>query len=378
MGVFKRGRIWWYEFKFQGMRIQESSKMTNKEVARDVERARLNGLKDATGGISRDKPLSFDRAAEKWLEGNAHWSASTREIMELKLRHLKPAFGKKLLVEIDNDDIDRFQNKRKKDKASAREINMECAVLRMVLRKHKRWHLLAPEYHPLPEREKPGKALTADEVSRLLVAARKSRSQSLFPALVLLLNTGLRSSELRMMQWRQVDLIEHTITVGKSKTREGEGRMVPLNEEALAAIHEWRRCFENPLPDHYIFPSERYGFNGEAGHLNGAVIVYDRNPEKPIGSWKVAWNACRKAAGVNCRLHDCRHTFVSRLGEGKVSEATLVALAGWMSRKMLERYSHSRMESKRDAVKFAGTPTGSLQKSLQSRIEKVGESSLTN
>jgi integrase len=89
--------------------------------------------------------------------------------------------------------------------------------------------------------------------------------------------------------------------------------MVPLNEEAFAAIHEWRRCFENALPDHYIFPSERYGFNGEAGHLHGAVIIYDRNQEKPIGSWKVAWNACRKAAGLNCRLHDCRHTFVSRL-----------------------------------------------------------------
>jgi integrase len=370
MGVFKRGRIWWYEFNFQGMRIQESSKMTNKEAARDVERVRLNGLKDATGGISRDKPLSFGCAAEKWLEGNAHWSESTREIMTLKLRHLHPVFGKMLLVEVTSDDISRFQRKRKKDGASAREINMECAVLR----KHKRWHLLASEYRPLRERENPGKALTDDEVSRLLAAAKKSRSQSLYPALVLLLNTGLRSGELRTMKWRQADLIENTITVGKSKTREGEGRLVPLNEEALKALREWRRCFDNPLPDHYIFPSERYGFKGEEGHLHGAVIVYDRNPEKPIGSWKVAWNACRKAAGVSCRLHDCRHTFVSRLGEARVSEATLVALAGWMSRKMLERYSHSRMQSKRDAVKLlgeAGTLSGSLQKSLQSPTTEI-------
>jgi len=38
-------------------------------------------------------------------------------------------------------------------------------------------------------------------------------------------------------------------------------------------------------------------------------------------------------------------------------------------RKMLERYSHSRMRSKRDAVKLlreAGTLAGSLKKSLQS------------
>ena len=367
MTVFKRGRIWWMEFRFKGMRIQESTKMTNKEAARDAERVRLNGLKDATAGISRDKPVSFGRAAKAWLEGNAHWSDSTREIMELKLRHLgvliddkqklrlQEPFGKKLLLEIDNDAISRFQTKRKKEKASAREINMECAVLRMILRKNNRWHLLAPQYKPLRERETPGKALTPDEVSRLLAAARKSRSQSLYPALVLLLNTGLRSGELRTMQWRQVDWIEHMLMVGRSKTKEGEGRMVPLNEEALEALTEWRRCFDNPLPDHYIFPTEKYGFAGEAGHLRGEIMVYDRDPEKPIGSWKVAWNACRKAAGVKARLHDCRHTFCSRLGEAKVSEATMVALAGWMSRKMLERYSHSRMEAKREAVKSASS-----------------------
>jgi integrase len=377
MSLFKRGNIWWYEFQFKGTRIQESSLMTNKDSARDVESKRRLDLKAATTGIVRGKPLSFAKAAKTWLEGNAHWSDSTREVMELKLRHLQGDFGKKLLLEIDNDDISRFQTKRKKAKASGREINMELAVLRMVLRKHNRGHLLAPQYKPMPEREKPGKALTEDEVSRLLAAAKKSRSQSLYPALVLLLNTGLRSSELRTMQWRQVDWIEHMLTVGASKTEGGEGRMVPLNDEALSALTEWRRCFDNPLPDHYLFPSEKYGFAGEQGHLNGAIMVYDRNPEKPIGSWKVAWNACRNAAGVKCRLHDARHTFCSRLGEAKVSEATMVALAGWMSRKMLERYSHSRIEAKREAVKSASS-TGSLQKSLQSRSRGEGEGEITH
>jgi hypothetical protein len=37
-----------------------------------------------------------------------------------------------------------------------------------------------------------------------------------------------------------------------------------------------------------------------------------------------------------------------------VSEAFLDALAGWMSRKVLDRYSHSRMESKRDDSRLVG------------------------
>ncbi|MGC9293639.1 MAG: tyrosine-type recombinase/integrase, partial [Acidobacteriaceae bacterium] len=69
------------------------------------------------------------------------------------------------------------------------------------------------------------------------------------------------------------------------------------------------------------------------------------------GSMKSAWTTCRKAAGVWCRLNDLRHTFISALGEAGVPESTMKAIAGWMSAKMLERYSHSRTEAKRKAVK---------------------------
>ena len=58
----------------------------------------------------------------------------------------------------------------------------------------------------------------------------------------------------------------------------------------------------------------------------------------------------RKDTGVACRLHDLRHTFATHLAENGVSESTMLALMGHMSRAMLERYSHIRMAAKRDAV----------------------------
>ena len=51
-----------------------------------------------------------------------------------------------------------------------------------------------------------------------------------------------------------------------------------------------------------------------------------------------------------CRLHDLRHTFATGLAEAGVSESTMLALMGHMSRAMLERYSHIRMAAKHDAV----------------------------
>jgi integrase len=115
-------------------------------------------------------------------------------------------------------------------------------------------------------------------------------------------------------------------------------------------MQEWRSNFPDAAPSHFVFPSERYGLDGESGYADGKVLPYSIRPEVAIGSWKVAWTAARTKAGVNCRWHDLRHTFVSKMAEGQASDATIMALAGHLSRKMMERYSHVRNEAKRIAI----------------------------
>jgi hypothetical protein len=80
-------------------------------------------------------------------------------------------------------------------------------------------------------------------------------------------------------------------------------------------------------------------------------ILYDVDLSRPMGSWRKAWRIASKAAGVRYRPHDMRHTFISRLAENSsVSEQTIKALAGHVSRQMLERYSHIRSQAKRAAI----------------------------
>jgi hypothetical protein len=96
------------------------------------------------------------RTRKTWLAGNAHWSDSTREINTQKRRHLLPVFGRLLLSEITAFVISEFQRNRQKAGASGRKVNMETAVLCMILRKHRLWYLLEPDFHPLPERQEVG------------------------------------------------------------------------------------------------------------------------------------------------------------------------------------------------------------------------------
>jgi Phage integrase family len=50
------------------------------------------------------------------------------------------------------------------------------------------------------------------------------------------------------------------------------------------------------------------------------------------------------------RFHDLRHHAVTELAESQASERTIMAIAGHISPRMLEHYSHIRMDAKRKAL----------------------------
>jgi integrase len=89
----------------------------------------------------------------------------------------------------------------------------------------------------LAQREDVGRALTAEEEKDVLGEAQASKSPHLYMAMIAL-HTGLRDSEIRHLQWRQIDFFKQILTVGKSKTAEGTGRTVRLNSELLKALIE--------------------------------------------------------------------------------------------------------------------------------------------
>ena len=352
MAVYLRGGFWWYEFEFCGQRIRETTKTRNKGIAKRAEWERRRGLELGANGLKEARqPLLFAIASKKWLEvSKAHWSASSLSIENYNLGHLQPHFGKMMLTDVSADDISRYQASRLKEKAAPKTINLEIGTLRAIMRKHRLWANIQPDVKMLKARTDVGRALSDDEFHRVLVACKNSDSRSLYPAVLVSLHTGLRNGELRMLRWRHIDLLEPKLTVAKSKTAGGEGRIVPLSKTALQCLLDWRGLFPNAVPAHYVFPSERYRQNSEEDRAEGRIVSYEIKPTVPIGSWKTSWKTARKAAKVECRWHDMRHTFVSTMAAGKASDATIMSMSGHLSRKMLERYSHTQNEAKRQAI----------------------------
>jgi len=174
------------------------------------------------------------------------------------------------------------------------------------------WEAIVADVDFLKESASPGWALTGEE-TRLLNAASRSRCRSLYPVVMLALKTGMRASEIRGLTWRQVDFLAPALTVGKSKTEAGTGRIIPLNPRAVAALSHWRGIFPGAEPEHYVFPHEKYGLAGN----DRKQCAYEIIPTEPMHRWKVAWEGARKAAKVSCRFHGS--TAHVHLAVGRVS-----------------------------------------------------------
>jgi integrase len=101
---------------------------------------------------------------------------------------------------------------------------------------------MADDVRPLPVRESVGRTLAYDEKLRLLKIA-DSRPEWVIArlAMALALNTTMRACEIRGLHWRDVNLMERTVSVQRNTTKTDAGEQaIPLNAVAWAAILEQR------------------------------------------------------------------------------------------------------------------------------------------
>jgi TolB-like protein/integrase len=197
------------------------------------------------------------------------------------------------------------------------------------------------------EGEDIGRALAPEEESALLAAAAANSSPFIDRFIRIALTSAMRAGEIRTLQVGRVNFADRTLTVGRSKSKRGTGRVIPLNGdlcELLAEQTAWLgEKFGKVQPGWYLFP----------------FYDHDRRPSdptRPVTTVKSAWEGVRTTAGVSCRFHDLRHTAITKLAEQGVPDSTMKALAGHVHEKMLERYSHIRMAAKREAVEALALP----------------------
>jgi integrase len=371
-----------------GQRIRETTHMTSKTRAKDVHDKRKQGLKDGIAGIKKQKqPGLFSVASEEWLDmKKATLAPRSVAIEKANLAHLLPELGRKLVCDLEALDITRYQQKRVDEDASPKTVNLEIGTLRAILKRSGHWARLQPNVKMLATQDDVGRAITPEEEAALLQACGKSRSRSLVPFVTLAIETGARFGVIRTLQWGSVDFDNRCLRWGKDKTASGTGRIVPLNQRAMAALGFWATHFPERKAEHYVFPTERYGAAGD----KFCAKAYDSDPTKPIGSIKEAWEAAKlraarilkgepdsttKIAPLPCRFHDLRHTAVSRMLNAGVPIAKVAKIVGWSTATMVRmaaRYGHFTLDELRGAMDSISSTTIQLESPVFSPVSEEG------
>jgi integrase len=342
MSLFKRGEIWWYDFQVNGVRIRESTRLTQKSPAAQAEAVRKA---DLARGLAKAGPTELSPRFDEFAHQEfAAWSAnqhrehpSTHERYMRSVKILVHHFGQRRLDVISSADAERFKilrsregRKYAKDRRTVTPaaVNRDLVVLRILFNLAIRFQ--KAKVNPvtgvklLAENNLQMRVVSFEEEQAYLAAA----SQPLRDVAIIILETGMRPGEVFRLRKEDVNLELGFLRIAAGKTPFAR-RTIPLTERCKIVLSV--RTLE--VKSNWLFPA-RYDTEHPINWLRNAHIA-----------------ACEKA-GINLsfRLYDLRHTALTRMAMAGVDLPTLRELAGHANIQMTMRYVHPSPEHKRAAI----------------------------
>ncbi|MFM0593976.1 site-specific integrase [Paraburkholderia dilworthii] len=192
----------------------------------------------------------------------------------------------------------------------------------------RRWLVNGAKGHRLPVRDARERTADDGDVESILALTGSAPTRL---GVRLLIETGARRSEIAALPWEDVDLTldrkrKRWPNITFRDTKNGESRTIPLTLESVALL--------DAIP-----MTERYGYV-----LKSPLNTRERPRAIRADAISKAWIRGRdrveeKNPGIQgLRLHDLRHTALTRLAEQVQDTILLSAISGHKDPKMLKRY----------------------------------------
>jgi len=366
MAVYKRGKIWWYKFNWNGESVRESTKQTNKRTAEQMEATHKTSLAKGEVGLRDRKPApTVSQFAESdflpHVRARFAEKPATLAYYEIQVMHLtgyKPLAGAPV-DGVTSQMISGFVENRRAAEYEVSSINRALQVLRRILRLAVDWGKVEkapPRISLLPGERRRERVLTPAEEAAYLRAAQavgdailkaytcaregiratERGEQPIRPedpyllrdAGTVLLDCGLRPEECYRLRWEHVRDAALHIPYGKTANAR---RTIPLPNRS-AAILDMRKA---AAVSEWVFPAPTW-----SGHIEQSTLK-KQHPK-----------ACKLAGIEQIPFYTFRHTCLTRWAT-HMDPYSLAYFAGHSDFGTTRRYVHPNLETGREAMERA-------------------------
>jgi integrase len=339
--IYKRGKVYWYKFMWQGRLIRESTKQGNDKVARNIESAHRTSLAKGEVGLRDKKPSVtlaqfIDNRFEPWAKATFE-KASPKTWFDWYRVGLRAIKGYKPLAdskldEITNEMLADFAAHRQIKGLQVSTINSSLRVVRRVLRLAVEWGASesSPKVKLLPGERHRERVITPQEEAKYLSAA----PEPVASIAAVLCDTGLRPEECFRLQWEAITWTNGrhgTLLVTHGKTAAAR-RVLPMTPRVRSILGaRWEAARKPSEGWVWVAPTR-------SGHVESSSLK-----KQHARAFKILGEEAAKNNEKAIRpfvLYSLRHTFLTRLGESGCDTWTLARIAGHSNVSMSSRYVH--------------------------------------
>ncbi len=318
MGLYRRGKTYWFTITYDGKRIQKSTDTTNKKLAEKIYSKTLTEIIEGRYfESSKAKKITFSEMVNKYMKKYQ----KTRDTTSLK--RLMPVFGTLTIANITTEKVSDYMYERLEIVKLATVYQELALMRRMINVAIKEWEWLTHNpvtklFFSVGNSNARDRWLTHEEEKRLLDCATNPRW--LRDLLIFALHTGMRKGEILNLKWQHVDFKRKILTVIKSKN--DEKRTIPMSS---TLFHVLKRM--------------------TVRDISGRVFPISHS------SIRHAFDKTIAKAGIDdfC-FHDLRHPFATVLIQNGVDLYKVKELLGHKTIAMTMRYAHHYPESLRSSV----------------------------
>ncbi len=363
----KKEKLWCYRHFYYdalGKRREKAKRRftTEKEAYKALLEVKANLLNGNTKQVEHSN-LTISEWLDIWYDTHKNdWKVTSRDQRRMAIRdQMKPLLGSYKLAELDKTTYKRVYINKLLEKYKPSTVQLFHRLFKVAINAAVDDEIIPRNRFnkiTIQQDEPKDNFLTAEELKKLLAAAKQYENETNYTFLLTLAYSGMRKGEALGIQWKNVDFDAHTITVERTKDNKGvrtpktknSYRTILMDDLSIKQLQQYKTwckqvklSYGKKLKDNdFVFISFQTG-----EPVSDTTVMYGLRRTIKKANEKVETS---QGKIKEVTLHGLRHTHATLLISQRIPVKVIAERLGNTPQMIFDIYGHTFKELESEAV----------------------------